>query len=236
MKRNSFSPFYYLLTANVNVITLAVKEGIHASVNAKFVPRSLKKLVLAAAKELFLTRGYDAVGMRDIASAVGRQPVQIYRLNLSKPDILAELIIELNAEEIRQLPELLKKISGNSLNERVCAYFLELYRLDIEYLAIRSVGAAFGWMWNARYEQQIIGQVFQLLQPVAEWMAEAGLGNIEARGYGIWSVYYVGFRRAAIHGGSAEECIAEIRPTLELLLQQTTTRIEQISSEQGGEK
>lgn len=180
--------------------------------------KSLKPLVLAAAKELFLTRGYDAVGMRDIASAVGRQPVQIYRLNLAKPDILAELIIELNAEEIRQLPALLEKVQGGSLSERVCSYFLELYRLDIEFLPIRSVGAAFGWMWNARYEQEIIGQVLQLLQPVAGWMAEAGLEGIEARGYGIWSVYYVGFRRAAIHGGSAEDCIAEIRPTLEVLL------------------
>lgn len=156
--------------------------------------------------------------MRDIASAVGRQPVQIYRLNLAKPDILAELIIELNAEEIRQLPALLEKVQGGSLSERVCSYFLELYRLDIEFLPIRSVGAAFGWMWNARYEQEIIGQVLQLLQPVAGWMAEAGLEGIEARGYGIWSVYYVGFRRAAIHGGSAEDCIAEIRPTLEVLL------------------
>lgn len=206
------------MTVNVNVITLTVNNVHHISINAQSVTLSLKQIVLAAAKELFLTRGYDAVGMRDIASAVGRQPVQIYRLNLAKPDILAELIIELNAEEIRQLPALLDRVRGESLSERVCSYFLELYRLDIAFLPIRSVGAAFGWMWNARYEQEIIGQVLQLLQPVAGWMAEAGLEGIEARGYGIWSVYYVGFRRAAIHGGSAEECIAEIRPTLEILL------------------
>lgn len=195
--------------------------------------KSLKPLVLAAAKELFLTRGYDAVGMRDIASAVGRQPVQIYRLNLAKPDILAELIIELNVEEIRQLPALLDKVQGESLSERVCSYFLELYRLDIEFLPIRSVGAAFGWMWNARYEQEIIGQVLQLLQPVAGWMAEAGLEGIEARGYGIWSVYYVGFRGAAIHGGSAEDCIAEIRPTLEILLSQNADAAWSAASQEG---
>ena len=165
-----------------------------------------------------MTRGYDTVGMREIAAAVGRQPVQIYRLNLSKSDILAELIIGLNDEEIGQLPELLGRVRGESLIDRVGCYFLELYRLDIQFMPIRSVGAAFGWMWNARYEQEIIGQVLQLLKPIAEWMHEAGLENIEARGYGIWSVYYVGFRRAAIHGGSAEDCIAEIRPTLEILL------------------
>lgn len=182
------------------------------------MPESLKQLVLAAAKALFLKHGYDAVGMREIASAVGRQPVQIYRLNLSKSDILAELVIDLNAEEIRQLPELCTRVSGTTLLDKVCSYFHELYVLDIQYMPIRSVGAAFGWMWNATYEGKIISQVLQLLQPVAGWMTEAGLGNIEARGYGLWSVYYVGFRRAAIHGGSADDCIQEIRPTLEILL------------------
>ncbi|AXS79450.1 TetR/AcrR family transcriptional regulator [Dechloromonas sp. HYN0024] len=179
---------------------------------------SLKSLVLAAARELFLSRGYDAVGMRDIARAVDREPIQIYRLKLAKADILAELIIELNAEEIGQVPDMLAKVSGDSLFDKVCGYFLELYRLDIQYLPIRSVGAAYGWMWDSRYEQMIIEQVLQLLQPLAGWMADAGLRDIEARAYGIWSVYYVGFRRAAIHGGSAEDCIAEIRPTLAILL------------------
>jgi len=183
------------------------------------VTNPLKPLVLAAARELFLTKGYDAVGMRDISQAVNRLPIQIYRLKLAKADILAELIIELNAEEIQQIPELLARIGGERLIDKVCGYFLELYRLDIGFLPIRSVGAAFGWMWNERYEEQIVGQVLQLLQPVAQWMREAGLKDIEARGYGIWSTYYVGFRRAAIHGGSAEDCLAEIRPTLEILLQ-----------------
>ena len=180
--------------------------------------KPLKTLVLEAAKELFLRHGYDSVGMREIAGAVGRQPVQIYRLDLAKSDILAELIIELNAEEIRQLPDLLAKVTGENLIERVCGFFLELYRQDIHFLPIRSAGAAFGWTWNARHEQQITGQVLQLLQPVAAWMLEAGLEGVEARCYGIWSVYYVGFRRAAIFAGSAEECIGEIRPTLEILL------------------
>ena len=182
------------------------------------VTKPLKTLVLAAAKVLFLKHGYDAVGMREIASAVGRQPVQIYRLKLSKSDILAELVIDLNTEEIRQLPELCARVSGTTLLDKICSYFHELYVLDIQYMPIRSVGAAFGWMWNASYEGKIISQVLQLLQPVAGWMTEAGLGNIEARGYGLWSVYYVGFRRAAIHGGSADDCIQEIRPTLEILL------------------
>lgn len=180
--------------------------------------KPLKNLVLDAAKTLFLTHGYDAVGMREIAGAVGRQPVQIYRLNLAKSDILAEIIIDLNEQQIQQLPALCAGVNGLTLADKVCDYFRALYALDITYLPIRSVGAAHGWMWSPSYEGKIIGQVLQLLQPVADWMREAGLEQIEARGYGIWSVYYVGFRRAAIHGGSADDCIQEIRPTLEILL------------------
>ena len=171
-----------------------------------------------------MTHGYDAVGMREIARAVDRQPVQIYRLKLSKSDILAELILDLNAEQIRQLPELCQRVKGGTVAEKVCAYFRELYALDIHYLPIRSVGAAYGWTWSKAYEEKIIGQVLQLLQPVANWMLEAGLDQIESRGYGIWSVYYVGFRRAAIHGGSADDCIQEIRPTLEILLRQNASQ------------
>ena len=180
--------------------------------------KPLKTLVLEAAKGLFLAHGYDAVGMREISSAVGRQPVQINRLNLSNADILAELIIDLNDEQIRQLPELCTRVAGTTLIEKVCSYFRELYALDIQHLPIRSVGAAYGWMWNKAYEERIVGQVMQLLQPVISWMNEAGLNQIEARCYGLWSVYYVGFRRAAIHAGNADDCIGEIQPTLEILL------------------
>ncbi|MBA4382316.1 MAG: hypothetical protein C0406_07095 [Sideroxydans sp.] len=179
---------------------------------------ALKDQLLQSAKRLFLTHGYDAVGMRDIAKAVGLQPVQVYRLDLSKSDILAEIIIELNEAQIRQLPELRARISDASLVEMVCAYFHELYVLDIQYLPIRSVGAAYGWLWSGTYEEKIISQVMQLLQPVVEWMREAGLTQIEARGFGIWSVYYVGFRRAVVNGGNADDCIQMIRPTLEVLL------------------
>lgn len=179
---------------------------------------NLKNQVLAAAKELFLTHGFASVGMRDIASAVGKQPIQIYRLNLSKEDILAELIIELNAAQIDQLPALSAKVQGHTLADKVCGYFRELYALDIRYLPIRSVGAAYGWMWNSTYEQKIVGQVMTLLQPVIGWMSEAGIDQIESRCYGIWSVYYVGFRNAVIHGCNAHDCITKVRPSMEILL------------------
>ena len=76
--------------------------------------------------------------------------LQLYRLKLSKADILAEVIITLNQEQIAQIPELCRRAQGKTLHERCCAYLRELYAMDIYYLPIRSVGAAFGWVWNTR--------------------------------------------------------------------------------------
>lgn len=175
---------------------------------------TLKEQVLKAAKKLFMERGYEAVGMRDIANAVGRQPVQVYRLKLAKSDILAELIIELNQEQIDQLPKLCKRVKATTPFERTCSYLRELYKLDIENLPIRSVGAAFGWMWSVDYERRVIEQVLQIVKPVAGWMLEAGLEDIPARCMGIWALYYVGYRRAAIHNGTADDCLEAIKPSL----------------------
>ena len=166
-----------------------------------------------------MARGYEAVGMRDIAKAVGKQPVQIYRLNLSKADILAEVIIALNQEQIQQLPQLCKRVTGKGLFERTCSYLLELYRLDIQYLPIRSVGAAFGWLWSADYERRVIEQVHQLIKPLVDCMQEAGLDDIPARCIGIWSLYYVGYRHAVMQGGTAEDCLSGIKPSLRYFLE-----------------
>lgn len=179
---------------------------------------SLREQVILAAKTLFMTYGYEAVGMRDIANAVGKQPVQVYRLDLSKSDILAEVIIALNTEQIAELPKLYSQITGTTLFDRICSYLKQLYSLDIEYLPIRSVGAAFGWMWSKEHECRVIEQVGQLVKPVADWMLDAGLDDIPARCIGIWSLYYVGYRQAVIHCGNADDCLNAIKPSLRFFL------------------
>lgn len=176
----------------------------------------LRQEVIQAARALFLEKGFDAVGMREIAHAVGRQPTQVYRLELSKIDILAEIIVALNQEQIDTLPAMLARIKGQTALERSCSYLEKLYRSDIDYLPIRALGAAYGWTWSSKYETLIVPQVLQLLGPIANWMETEGLSDIPARCYSVWSLYYVGYRRAVMHGGTASECLAEIRPSLAL--------------------
>ncbi|MEY4592450.1 MAG: hypothetical protein RIR18_1345 [Pseudomonadota bacterium] len=181
---------------------------------AKKMAFDLSKEVLNAAQALFMADGYEAVGMRDIAKQLGKHPTQIYRLKLSKSDILAELILRLNQEQIDRVPELRARVIGNTPFERTCSYLEALYVSDIQHLPIRSVGAAFGWLWSADYERKVIEQVFELIKPIVGWMQEAGLEDIQPRCLGIWSLYYVGYRHAVMQEGSAAECLATIRPSL----------------------
>ncbi len=106
-----------------------------------------------------------------------------------------------------------------TLFDRTCSYLRELYSLDIRSLPIRSVGAAFGWLWSDRYERQVIEQVHQLIQPLIDWMEEAELDDIPARCLGIWSLYYVGYRHAVVQGGTADDCLAAIKPSLRYYLE-----------------
>jgi AcrR family transcriptional regulator len=171
-----------------------------------------------AARGLFLSKGYESVGMREIAQAVGKAPTQVYRLGLSKTDILAEIIIELNQEQIDRLPGLLMTLTGANAFERTCAYLLRLYESDIEYMPVRAIGAAQGWTWSTAYEEAVTSQLWELLAPIVGWLSDDHVGDIPARCMAIWSLYYVGYRRAVLHGGTAADCLADIRPSLAVLI------------------
>ena len=62
--------------------------------------------VLEAAEKLFRKHGFDDIGMREIAEAADTNPVQLYRLGLSKSEILGELIVRLNDRQIREIEKL----------------------------------------------------------------------------------------------------------------------------------
>jgi hypothetical protein len=80
-------------------------------------------------------------------------------------------------------------------------------------------------MWSAEYEARVVAQVHQLIKPLVDWMQEAELDDIPARCIGIWSLYYVGYRHAVMQGGTAEECLAGIKPSLQFFLKRMPNSI-----------
>ena len=176
--------------------------------------QNLRTDVINVARQLFMSKGYENVGMRDIAQVLGQQPTQVYRLNLCKADILAELILELNETQIAKLPTLMTEIKGDSVLEKVSSYVELLYEFDIEHLPLRKVAATHGWNWSLSYEEKHYKQVRKFLEPIEMWMTENGLSNVRARSLGVFSLYYVGYREAVIRQASASECLKMIRTSL----------------------
>jgi len=174
-------------------------------------------LVVKIAHRLFASRGYEEVGIREIANEAGISPMQVYRLGVDKHDLLAEVILILNQEMIRKIKpfESTSYVSALTFIEK---YLLDLYQQDIEIKSIRKEGAAFGWKWSEKYEVLIVQQLKQLLKPIADALTHFGYDEIEARCYAIWSLYYVGYRNAVMNKANANTCLEAIRPSLAICL------------------
>lgn len=182
-------------------------------------PKDISAKVIAVAKNLFLEKDFDKVGIRDIAKKAGVFPVEIYRLGLDKQSILALIAIEIGKQQLIGIRDFLRNSPPEgTLLEKVKAFLLFLYKLDIAILPIRSQSAAHGWFWGKKYEDEIVCQVYQFLEPVERWMIEEGLDEVRDRCMLIWSLYYVGFRAAVMRGGSAQDCLQGIERPLALAL------------------
>lgn len=171
--------------------------------------------ILRAAAELFLARGYDQVGVRDIASAAAISPALVYRYGWTKAELLAELILELNEAQIAAMRAWRPPRRG-TLADRVVDYLRRLYRLDIEHRELRRLGAAYGWMWSPEQDRKCRTQIEQLLAPPRRLLTAARLDEVDTRLAAIWAAYWTYFRLAVIYDADAEACAAEVRPLVEL--------------------
>ena len=174
-------------------------------------------LVIKIAHQLFASRGYEDVGVREIAKEAGISPMQVYRLGVDKHDLLAEVILLVNQELIDGIKSF-ESTTHSSALAFMEEYLLDLYQQDIEIKSIRKEGAAFGWKWSGRYEALIIEQLMQILEPIADALEHFEYDEIDARCYAIWSLYYVGYRNAVMNNADAMACLTAIKPSLAICL------------------
>lgn len=173
--------------------------------------------IINIAHRLFEKNGYEQVGIREICQSAGLSPTQLYRLELTKQDLLAEVILRVNQEQINRIKPFAIK-GFKSAQAYIEDYLLKLYESDIQIKSIRAEGAAFGWKWSGKYESRIIEQVFKLIKPIADALQHDGYDEIQARCYAIWSLYYVGYRQAVMQNADAKACLEGIKPSLRLCL------------------
>lgn len=82
----------------------------------KLKTETRKEEIINTAAKLFKERGYSAVTMRDLASAMGIKAASLYNHIKSKQEILKEIIISL-AEEFTQGLELIQQSSTSSVEK-----------------------------------------------------------------------------------------------------------------------
>ncbi len=174
-------------------------------------------MVVNIAHQLFASRGYEDVGIREIAKEAGLSPMQVYRLGVDKTDLLAETILLVNKEMIDRIKPFNDALFNDALSF-IEAYLLDLYQQDIKIKNIRKEGAAFGWKWSGKYEVLIIEQLMQILKPIADALTYFEYDEIEARCYAIWSLYYVGYRNAVMNNADANACLDAIKLSLAICL------------------
>lgn len=89
-------------------------------------PRNRRALIVAAATELFYRRGYDQLGMSDIAEAVAMGPSALYRHFAGKQDLLRTVIAEgfepvhevVNRLDLTDRPASLPRLATLALDHR----------------------------------------------------------------------------------------------------------------------
>ena len=174
-------------------------------------------LVVRIAHRLFASRGYENVGVREIAQEAGISPMQVYRLGIDKHDLLAEVILIVNQNLINSLMTFDSGLHKSAISF-IESYLSHLYKQDINIQSIRKEDAAFSWKWSKKYETLITEQRMHILKPIADALAHFGYDDIEARCYAIWSLYYVGYRNAVMNNADANACLEAIRPSLAICL------------------
>ncbi|MFD2542238.1 TetR/AcrR family transcriptional regulator [Lacinutrix gracilariae] len=79
-------------------------------------PETRKDEIIKTAAKLFKEKGYSAVTMRDLATAMGMKAASLYNHISSKQEILKEIIISL-AEEFTQSMEVINSSNASSLDK-----------------------------------------------------------------------------------------------------------------------
>lgn len=93
-------------------------------------PRNRRALIVAAATELFYRRGYDQLGMSDIAEAVAIGPSALYRHFAGKQDLLRTVIAE-GFEPVHELVNRLDLTDRATTLPRLAALALDHRELGV---------------------------------------------------------------------------------------------------------
>ena len=136
--------YVQLIFAYFRILTNSNWGLTHVDTQKLDMKRQRLDRIIHIAHSLFEKSGYESVGIREICQAAGLSPTQLYRLGVTKQDLLAEVILRVNQKQIVSIKAFSAR-GFNSAQAYIETYLLNLYEADIAIKGIRAEGAAFGW-------------------------------------------------------------------------------------------
>lgn len=182
-----------------------------------------REKILAAGRELFMTRGYEGATIRDIARAAGMSTGAVFASFSDKAELFDEIVAS-DYETLRDEMAAAVETAGD-VESALLGLFGVAYRSHIHQLPMVCAAMSVGWTRNPR----TAGRSREALKPIVDLIRQALQAGVDRgelaphsdvrllRGI-VWEVYLSGYRAAVYEGWSADDMIARLAQQLKIIL------------------
>jgi hypothetical protein len=155
--------------------------------------------------------------LTDIAKDNRMTIPQLMEFGFTKSNLVCHAVVAYNERMIQALVTQDMATLGNTVNEQIHAYLLQMYQYDLEHMAFKTAIQSYAWNWSVVDEERHTNQVMKLMTPIYIALHTHGFHRIDARCQAIWALYMRGLRTAALSKGNAQACWASVREALEFI-------------------
>lgn len=192
----------------------------HSPTHKRRTSQETREAVLAAARRLFFTKGFDQTTLMDLGEETGLSARGVILHFETKADIIATLLIR--DYTARKAP-MTERPQGSTHAQRILDFYFWMAREDaanfIAFPALWSVSAR----WSPAVEAEMNTALRRMREPVRLEL-NRGMGAGEFRGVDIqhademiWQSYQHGLRAVSVNGGTPAMAVPQVFKTLEAL-------------------
>jgi len=182
-----------------------------------------RQALLAAGKQLFAERGYEAATVRDIASAAGMSTGAVFANFSDKADLFSEIL----AADLETLGAAMRQAAQGpaSLSKTLVALFAAGYDFHTQQLPLFQAAQAWSWTHDAKAEarsraslRQITAMVQDILRRAVERRELHAGVDIDLMADLLWQAYLSNYRLAVFDGFTPEQLVRRLERQIELIL------------------
>ncbi|CAN7360400.1 TetR/AcrR family transcriptional regulator [Pseudoxanthomonas sp. LjRoot143] len=192
----------------------------HSPTHKRRTSQETREAVLAAARRLFFTKGFDQTTLMDLGEETGLSARGVILHFETKADIIATLLIR---DYTGRKAPMVERPQGSTHAQRILDFYFWMAREDaanfIAFPALWSVSAR----WSPAVEAEMNGALRRMREPVRLELSR-GMGAGEFRGLDIqhademiWQSYQHGLRAVSVNGGTPAMAVPQVFKTLEAL-------------------